>query len=100
MHQNQKKKYSVYINSSTIEKNPQHIRSAPSKSITEVAPSNRHTMHSVVVRKNLLKGVWNQVNQNHLLLNLVLCFEIKLEIEEKIQLNFAVQPIQVYFFEF
>ena len=101
MHQNQKKKqYSVYFNSSTIDKNPQDIRSAPSKSITGVAPSNRHTMHSVVVRKNLLKGVWNQVNQNHLLLNPVLCFEIKLAIKEKKSSKFAVQPIQVYLFEF
>ena len=83
----------------TLDKNPQNIRSAPSKSKTEVAPSNRHTMHSVVVRKNLLKGVWNQVNQNHLLLNLVLCFEIKLGIKEKSS-KFAVQPIQVYLFEF
>ena len=41
----------------TLDKTPQNIRSAPSKSKTEVAPSNRHTMHSVVVRKNLLKGV-------------------------------------------
>ena len=100
MHQNQKKnQYSGYFNSSTIDKTPHHIRFAPSKSITEVAPSNRHTMHSVVVRKNILKGVWNQVNQNHLLLNLVLCFEIKLEIKEKSS-KFAVQPIQVYLFEF
>ena len=53
----EKNQYLGYFNSSTINKTQHHIRFAPSKSITEVAPSNRHTMHSVVVRKNLLKGV-------------------------------------------